>query len=207
MDLFERVDGYLDERFAPHDEKLASALKRSDDAGLPAIQVAPNQGKLLEILARSIGAKRILEIGTLGGYSTIWLARVASVVTIEFDPKHAEVARENVEGLPVEIHVGKALDVLPTLAGPFDFFFIDADKVNNLEYVKWAKKLGRKGAMIVVDNVVRGGRIVDMENRDENLVGTRRMHDTVSRDPDLVATAIQTVGSKGHDGFLIALVK
>lgn len=204
MDLFGRVDEWLYERFIPRDAVLEAALQRSKEAGLPTIQVAPNQGKLLQILARSMNAKRVLEIGTLGGYSTIWLARVCPVVTIEIDPRHAAVARENVGDLPVELRIGRALDVLPTLSGPFDFFFIDADKENNAEYVRWAMTLARPGSIIVVDNVVRGGRIVDADDHESKVEGTRALHEMVSKEPRLVATVVQTVGSKGHDGLLVA---
>lgn len=204
MDLFGRVDEWLYERFIPRDAVLEGALQRSKEAGLPTIQVAPNQGKLLQILARSMNAKRVLEIGTLGGYSTIWLARVCPVVTIEIDPRHAAVARENVGDLSVEVRVGRALDVLPTLSGPFDFFFIDADKENNAEYVRWAMTLARPGSMIVVDNVVRGGRIIDADDHESKVEGTRALHEMVSKEPRLVATVVQTVGSKGHDGLLVA---
>jgi predicted O-methyltransferase YrrM len=209
MELYERVDQYLvDHYVVDPEQRLEAALSASAAAGLPAIQVAPNQGKLLEILARSIGAQRILEIGTLGGYSTLFLARVrpTQLITCELDPRHAEVARKNLAGLGVEIRVGPALDTLATLSGPFDFIFVDADKVNNAEYVRQGIRLSRPGTMIVVDNVVRKGGIVDPASKDAAVLGTRRLHDYVASEPRLTATAIQTVGSKGHDGLLVAIV-
>ncbi|MGJ7419692.1 O-methyltransferase [Streptomyces cinereoruber] len=212
------VDAYFTELLAPADEALSAALTASTAAGLPEIAVAPNQGKLLHLLARVQGARNILEIGTLGGYSTIWLARAlpadGRLVTLEYDPAHADVARSNIAraGLDevVEVRTGAALDSLPKLeaegAGPFDFVFIDADKVNNPRYVEWALKLSRPGTVIVVDNVVRGGKVATDHPDDPAVTGTREMFDLVAREPRLDATAFQTVGTKGYDGLLVARV-
>ncbi len=219
QDLWSAVDQYITDHLVPPDEALDAALKASDAAGLPAINVAPNQGKFLNLLARIAGAQRILEIGTLGGYSTIWLARAlpadGRLITLEFDPKHADVAHENFAraGLEtkIELRLGKALDLLPGLAeeglGPFDLFFIDADKQNNPHYFAWALKLSRPGSVIVIDNVVRKGAIVDPANHDDLVEGVRRTYETVAAEKRVDATAFQTVGLKGHDGLLIALVK
>ena len=187
-------------------------------AELPAIDVAPNQGKLLQLLARLVRANKILEIGTLGGYSTIWLARAlppdGRLVSLEFSPKHAEVAKSNIQraGLSdrVQIRVGAALDSLPHIEkeglAPFDFIFIDADKPNNPGYLEWAIKLARPGTLIIVDNVVRDGAVADASNTDPAIQGTRKMFASMSRDTRLSATALQTVGSKGYDGFAMAVV-
>ncbi|MCP9959169.1 MULTISPECIES: O-methyltransferase [Streptomyces] len=213
------VDAYVADLLAPADEALAAALTASDEAGLPRIAVAPVQGKLLHLLARVQGSRTILEIGTLGGYSAIWLARAlppdGRLISLEHDPAHAEIARLNLAraGLDhvAEVRTGAALDTLPKLeaegAGPFDLVFVDADKKNNPRYVEWALRLTRPGSVIVVDNVVRGGRIVDEgEAADEAIRGTREMFDLVARDPRLDATAFQTVGVKGYDGMLVARV-
>jgi predicted O-methyltransferase YrrM len=212
------VDRYISERLIKKDEAQTETLAANAAAKLPAIDVSPPQGKLLNLLARSIGAKRILEIGTLGGYSTIWLARALApggrLITLEFDARHANVAQKNIsrEGLShlVDIRVGPALDALPKLeqegAGPFDLAFIDADKENNANYFRWALKLARPGALIIVDNVVRDGAVVDLANDDPMIVGTRALFDALAAEPRVSATAIQTVGSKGWDGFAIALV-
>jgi predicted O-methyltransferase YrrM len=213
--LWADVDNYLADLLVGRDDALDRALTDSDAAGLPSIAVAPNQGKLLHILARAIQARDILEIGTLGGYSTIWLARALApggrLVTLEADPKHAEVARANLgrAGLAgsVEIRIGPALATLPSLAGPFDLVFIDADKENNPEYFGWAVRLTRPGGLIVVDNVIRGGAVIDADNDDSRVQGTRRFHEVLAAEPKVLATAIQTVGSKGHDGLAIALVR
>ncbi len=215
-DLWDKVDQYIGGTLLGDDPVLQAALKSSDAAGLPAIAVSPPQGKQLHILAQMIGARRILEIGTLGGYSTIWLARAVPadgrVISLEFDPKHAEVARENIAraGLEdrVEVRVGAALDSLPGLEGgePFDFFFIDADKVNNPNYFEWAVKLSHPGSVIVVDNTVRGGGVADAGSTDESIKGTRALYEKVGADERVTATAVQTVGSKGYDGFLMARV-
>jgi predicted O-methyltransferase YrrM len=215
-DAWAEVDAYLVERLVPPDPVLDAVLAANAAAGLPSIDVAPNQGKFLHILARLAGARRILEIGTLGGYSTIWLARAlpagGAVVTLEYSPEHAGVARSNIAraGLAalVTIHVGAALETLPTLAGaaPFDLIFIDADKSNTPGYLDWAIKLSRPGTVIVVDNVVRHGAVTDPASTDKDVVGMRRFFDQAAADPRLTATALQTVGSKGWDGFAIAIV-
>lgn len=211
------VDAYLTDALVPPDAALDAALDASAAAGLPAIQVTPNEGKLLHLLARAVDARRILEIGTLGGYSTIWLARAlppdGRVVTLEVEPRHAEVARANVEraGLSsrVDLRLGRALDSLAALAAdgsaPFDFVFIDADKAGIPGYFDWAVRLTRRGGLVVVDNVVRGGRVLD-EEADADVQGIRRFLARAAHDSRVVVTALQTVGSKGHDGFALALV-
>lgn len=216
--LWAEVDDYFNALLVGSDEALDAAVEASDRAGLPAIQVAANQGKLLNLLARLQGARTVLEIGTLGGYSTIWLARAlpegGRVVTLEADPECAEVARRNIEraGLPdvVEIRVGLALDTLPDLAeqgyGPFDVVFIDADKPSNPEYLAWSLKLTRPGSLIVADNVVRDGEVADATSQDPKVRGVRRFTELVAAEPTLTATALQTVGTKGYDGLLMALV-
>jgi predicted O-methyltransferase YrrM len=215
-DNWDRVETYFIERLGLREPALDAALADNAAAGLPAIDVAPNAGMLLHILARMVGARRILEIGTLGGYSTIWLARAlppeGRLVTLEYAAAHAEVARANIAraGLVerVEIRVGAALDSLPGLAplAPFDFVFIDADKENNAAYLDWALRLTRPGAAIVCDNVVRGGRVADMSNSDPGVLGTRSFFDRLAAEPRVTATAIQTVGGKGWDGFAIAFM-
>jgi predicted O-methyltransferase YrrM len=212
--LWADVDRYLTDLLVPGDEALDGALADSEAAGLPSINVAPNQGKLLHVLARACNARAILEVGTLGGYSTIWLARAlppdGRLVTLEVDPGHAEVARANLEraGLTgaVDIVVGPALQTLPWLTGPFDLIFIDADKPNNPEYFGWAVRLSRPGSLIIVDNVVRGGAVIDPGSDDPRVHGTRRLHELLASEPRVVATVVQTVGSKGHDGLAVALV-
>jgi predicted O-methyltransferase YrrM len=216
--LWTEVDHYFTDALVARDPALEAALAASDAAGLPAISVAPNEGKLLYLLARLRGARRILEIGTLGGYSTIWLARAlpdgGKLITLEYDPRHAEVARANIAtaGLAdrVEVRVGRALDTLPELArgkpGPFDLTFIDADKRNNAEYFRWALRLSTVGSLIIVDNVVRDGRVVDGASNDANVQGTRRLIEVLAAEPRVSATAVQTVGAKGYDGFALALV-
>ena len=212
------VDRYITDLLAPADAALEGALQASAATGLPQINVAPNQGKLLHLLARMQGACTILEIGTLGGYSTIWLARAlpadGRVITLEIDPAHAEVARANFAraGLTgmVELRIGRALDTLPLLAsekrGPFDLVFIDADKVNTADYFTWALKLSRRGTVIIVDNVVRKGAVADPASGDASVQGIRRFNTLLAAERRVSATAIQTVGSKGYDGFAIALV-
>jgi len=216
--LWNDVDDYLIGHLSPHDEVLEATLRDSDSAGLPQIAVSAAAGKLLHLLARIQGATRILEIGTLGGYSTIWLARAlpadGRLVTLEYSPKHAEVAGRNIAraGLDklVEIRVGPALDSLAALAdenaAPFDLVFIDADKANNPNYVDWALKLTRPGSLIIVDNVVRGGRVADPANTDPDVLGTRAAIELIGSHPRLSGTAIQTVGEKGYDGFALARV-
>jgi predicted O-methyltransferase YrrM len=217
-DIWTAVDCYIAEMLVPEDAALKGAVEASKAAGLPEIQVTPNVGKLLHLLARAMGARNILEIGTLGGYSTIWLARAlphdGRLVTLEADPRHAEVARGNVAraGLAgvVELREGKALDTLPQLAaegrGPFDLVFIDADKPSTPEYFAWALRLSRPGSLIVVDNVVREGAVIDPASGDTSVQGVRRFYDLLAAEPRVTATAIQTVGSKGYDGFAMALV-
>jgi len=216
-DRWTAVDEYLAERLVEDDPALEAALHDSDRAGLPAIQVTPTQGKLLHLLARSVRANAILELGTLGGYSTIWLARALApggrLITLEAEAKHADVARANLAraGLTdrVEIRVGPALDALPKLVAEgrrFDFVFIDADKPNIPEYFTRSIELSRPGALIVVDNVVREGKIADANSDDANVQGVRRFFELLDREPRVSATAIQTVGGKGYDGFALALV-
>ena len=208
------VDDYFSGMLLQPDTALDAATDASEAAGLPDIAVAPNQGKLLYLLARMQGAKRILEIGTLGGYSTIWLARAlppgGKLVTLEYDPKHADVARENVARAGfagvVEVRTGRALDLLPSLPGSFDFFFIDANKDGYPDYFRWVLKLSRPGNVMVFDNVVRNGKVIDAKTTDALVQGVRRLNEAIAAEPRVSATAIQTVGVKGYDGFLIALV-
>jgi predicted O-methyltransferase YrrM len=212
------VDEYVGGLLAPHDEALDAALRVSDEAGLPEIQVSPPQGKLLQLLAQTLGARTVLEFGTLGGYSTIWLGRGlpadGRLVTLESDPGYAKVARENIEraGLEevVELRVGPALETLPLLdaegAGPFDLTFIDADKANTPEYFGWAFDHSRPGSLIVADNVVRDGALADADSDDPKVKAQRRLHEMIAAEPRVNATTIQTVGGKGYDGFTIALV-
>ncbi len=216
--LWDDVDHYLTAALHEPDPVLDAALHESSVAGLPSIQVSPNLGKLLHLLARLAGARRILEIGTLGGYSAIWLGRAlpagGRMVSLEVNPTHATVARANLEraGLDevVELRLGRALDSLEVLAGeggePFDFVFIDADKPSNADYFEWALRLTRPGSAIVVDNVVRQGAVADRSSEDEAVLGVRRLHDLLHQNPRVSATAIQTVGTKGYDGFTLALV-
>jgi predicted O-methyltransferase YrrM len=213
-ETWEQVDEYVTERLVGADPALTAALADSAAAGLPSIAVSPPQGKFLRLLARIHRARSVLEIGTLGGYSTIWLAGAlppdGRLVTLEVDPARAEIARTNLaraglDGL-VDIRVGPALDTLPTLTGPFDLVFIDADKKNNPGYLQWALRLTRPGGLIVVDNVVRGGAVVDAGDTSPDVVGTRATYDLLAAEPRLDATALQTVGVKGYDGFAIALV-
>jgi len=211
-------DHYYAGLLAPADPALEAALEASREAGLPPINVAPNQGKLLQLLARLQGARAILEIGTLGGYSTIWLARAlpagGRLVSLEVEAKHAKVARANLAraGLSdrAEVRLGPALDSLAALvaegAGPFDLVFVDADKESIPEYFAWALKLTRVGSLVIVDNVVRGGAIADPDSRDPSIVGLRRFNEIVAVEPRVTAAAIQTVGVKGYDGLAIVLV-
>jgi predicted O-methyltransferase YrrM len=217
-DQWTAVDRYIADMLVAPDSALDAVLETSAAAGLPAINVSPNQGKLLQIFARLVGARRILEIGTLGGYSTIWMARAlppdGRLVTLEADPRHAELARTNIAkaGLEsvVDLRLGKALDTLPVVAadgiGPFDLIFIDADKASTPAYFTWALKLARVGALIVVDNVVRKGAVADAATRDPDVQGMRRFYEMAAVERRVDATAIQTVGSKGYDGFSVALV-
>ena len=214
QELWSQVDQYLGEVLVPADPALDSALAASKAAGLPEIAVAPNQGKLLNLLARLAGARSILEIGTLGGYSTIWLARAlpadGRLITLEADPKHAEVARANIAAAGfadvVDVRLGQALDTLPSVEGPFDVVFIDADKPNTPHYFEWALRLSRLGTVIIVDNVIRSGAVADASNTDPAILGVRKLHDLIAAEPRVDATALQTVGVKGYDGFTLALV-
>lgn len=209
------VESYFSGRLLSPDPVLDAALEANALAGLPSIDVSPAQGKLLHLLARSIGARRILEVGTLGGYSTIWLARAlptgGQLVTCERDPRHAAVARSNLAraGLDtvVDVRVGPALDTLPTLDGPFDLAFLDADKVSNTEYFHHAVRLARPGSMIIIDNVVRDGRVADADSDDPSIRGSHRVVEAIAQDSRVDATVLQTVGAKGYDGFLLALVR
>ena len=215
---WDQVDHFLEDRLLPHDEILEAALQASNEAGLPAISVTATQGRFLNLLARVRGARRILEIGTLGGYSTIWLARAlpadGSLVTLELDSNCSTVARTNFEraGLAdlIDLREGPALDSLPQLAAeggaPFDLVFLDADKEHHPDYFQWALKLSRPGTLIVADNVVRDGAILDPATEDPSLQGIRELFDLLYSDSRVEATALQTVGSKGYDGFAMALV-
>lgn len=217
-ELWKQVDQYITDRLIPADPVLEEAQAANAAAGLPTIDVAPNQGKLLHLLARIAGARKILEIGTLGGYSTTWLARAlpedGRLITLEFDQKHAEVAQKNIAraGLAklVTVRLGAALDTLPLLVkegeGPFDLIFIDADKKNIPNYLTWSLKLSRKGTLILVDNVIRDGEVIDASSEDPNVQGARQLFDALKAEPRLQATALQTVGSKGYDGFAMAVV-
>ena len=216
--LWEEVDAYLADTLLPRDDALTGALAASAAAGLPAIQVSPPQGRLLEMLARAIGARRILEIGTLAGYSTLWLARGVTsggkLITIENDPKHADVARANFaragRSSAIDLRVGAALELLPQLerehAGPFNLIFVDADKVNLPDYFTWSVRLSRPGSLIVIDNVIREGEVVNAESADAAVQGVRRMNERIAKEPRVSATAIQTVGGKGYDGLAFVLV-
>jgi predicted O-methyltransferase YrrM len=212
------VERWISERIVPVDDALRSAIEQSKTGGLPTIQVEPTTGKLLNLIARMIDAERILEIGTLGGFSTIWLARAlpdgGRLITLEANPRYAEVAQKNIAraGLDerVDLRVGPALEALPRIVaageGPFDLVFIDADKQNQDRYLAWALDLTHVGSVIVGDNVVRGGRVVDPDPDDDGSQGISRFMDLIAADPRIDATAIQTVGSKGYDGFAVALV-
>src|SRR5436309_50599 len=212
------VDRYITDLLVPPDPALEAALQDSAAAGLPPYNVSPSQGKLLFLLARVQGARALLEIGTLGGYSTIWLARAlpagGRLITLEADPKHAEIARTNIAraGLDhlIELRLGKALEILPALAadkrGPFDLVFIDADKPGTPDYFAWALKLSRVGSIIIADNVVRKGALIDANSTDPNVRGMQRFHQILSAERRVSATTLQTVGCKGYDGFTLALV-
>jgi predicted O-methyltransferase YrrM len=212
------VDDFIGGLLARHDKALDAAVRSSTEAGLPPIQVSPPQGKLLHLLAKAIGARTILEFGTLGGYSTIWLARAlpedGRLTTLEAEPRNAEVAAKNIAragiGALVDLRVGAALDLLPDLeaeeAGPFDLTFIDADKVHTPDYFAWALDRSRPGGLIVADNVVRGGTLAEANGDDPTIAAQRRLHEQIAADPRVNATTIQTVGGKGYDGFTLALV-
>jgi predicted O-methyltransferase YrrM len=212
------VDQYLSETLVAPDAALDAALADSNAAGLPAINVTPHLGKFLYLLARMQGAKNILEIGTLGGYSTIWLARALApggrLITLEVDPKHAQVARANIARAGVaevvDLRLGRAIDLLPGVAAdiqaPFDLIFIDADKPSNPDYFAQSLELSRVGTIIIIDNVIRNGAVVDEHSTDTSVQGVRRMNKMLAADPRVTATALQTVGSKGYDGFAMVLV-
>ena len=212
------VDRYLTQTLILPDPILDAVLQASADAGLPAINVSPTQGKLLHLLARLQGARTILELGTLGGYSTIWLTHALPVgghiITLESDPGHAKIARANFAraGLAdfIDLRLGPALETLPLLAaegrGPFDLIFIDADKANTPDYFTWALKLTRRGSLIIVDNVIRGGAVIDPASNDPAVQGIRRFNDLLAAEPRVTATALPTVGANGHDGFALILV-
>jgi predicted O-methyltransferase YrrM len=216
--LWSGVDAYIVGRLLPDDPAMAEVLEANRMGGLPAIDVSAAQGRFLELLVHIAGARNILEIGTLGGYSTIWMARALPVggriVTLEYSEKHAEVARTNLGRAGVEdvvdVRVGPALENLPGVEkdglAPFDLIFIDADKPNNSNYLDWAVRLARRGTVIVLDNVVRDGRVIDADSMDPSIVGTRKAFDLLGSHPRLKATALQTVGAKGYDGFAIAVV-
>jgi predicted O-methyltransferase YrrM len=217
-ELWTDVERYITESLLPADPVLDAAIEASAAAGLPPINVTATQGRLLWILARVQGARRILEIGTLGGYSAIWLGRAlpagGRMISLEVNPRSARVARANIKraglGRLVEVRVGRALGILPKLesegAGPFDLSFIDADKSNNPEYFRWAVKLSRVGSLIIVDNVVREGGVIDSASRDPDVQGVRRLNEVIREEPRVSATTIQTVSNKGYDGFTVALV-
>ena len=216
--LWASIDRYFGNLLAPSDEKLEAAVKANRKARLPAIDVSPLQGKFLQVLIQMTQAKRVLEIGTLGGYSAIWMARAlprgGRIVSLEFSPKHAEVAHANLSNAGVDklvdIRIGPALSTLPKLAaegaGPFDLIFIDADKENNPAYLEWALKLSRPGTVILVDNVARHGSVIDAKSSEPDIVGTRRCMEMMAAEPRLSAVALQTVGVKGIDGFALAVV-
>lgn len=218
QDQWTAVDQYINNLVIPPDAALEATLEASVAAGLPPINVTPAHGKMLHLLARAQGARRILEIGTLAGYSTIWLARAlppdGRLITLESDPQHAGIARANIAraGLEdrIDVRLGAALDTLPRLAeerqGPFDFTFIDADRPNLPEYFAWALKLSRRGSLIIVDNVVRKGGVIDAASEDPNIKGVRRFGERLAAETRVSATMVQTVGAKGYDGFTIALV-
>jgi predicted O-methyltransferase YrrM len=216
QDTFAAVDAFIGETVVEEDAALRAAVEAAEEAGLPAIQVSPPQGKLLQLLVRLLGARKILEFGTLGGYSAILMARAlpddGRLISLEAKPEYAEVARRSIEragvGERVEVRVGPALETLPTLEdeGPFDFVFIDADKVNTPNYFAWALDRVRSGGLIIADNVVRDGTLADATTADEATVAQRRLHEMLAREDRVEATTIQTVGVKGYDGFLIALV-
>lgn len=218
QELWSAVDGYVVDLLVPTDPALEAALRANEEAGLPPHDVAPNQGMLLHLLVRAVGARSVLEIGTLGGYSTTWLARAlpeeGRLISLEVDERHAEVARKNLAAADlaekVEVRIGDAKALLAELVengeGPFDFVFIDADKPNNPSYLAYALELSRPGTLLVGDNVVRGGEVADASSDDPNVRGVRRFFQVLAAEPRLSATAIQTVGSKGHDGFALALV-
>ncbi len=217
-EIWNQVDQYFTDALIPNADDFGAALVANRDAGLPPIDVTPLQGKFLDILVRATGSKRILEIGTLGGYSTLWIARAlpddGEVVTLELESHHAHIAKQNLEAAGfasrVDLRIGPAAESLAVLVqkqvAPFDFIFIDADKASYPDYLQWSLKLSRPGALIVADNVVRDGKVIDPENPDPYIRGVRRFTEMVSAEPRLRATALQTVAGKGYDGFIIAVV-
>ena len=213
--LFEAVDQYIGLLLAPSDDALLATEQSIIETGIPQISVSPNQGKFLQVMAQLCRAEKILELGTLGGYSTIWMARAlpenGRLISLEVDPLHASVARKNIEraGLSskVEVRVGKAIEILPELQGPFDMIFIDADKPPYAEYFQWALRLSRPGTLIIADNVVREGRVLNPSDADERVQGVRRFNQLLSETKEVSATIMQTVGAKEYDGMAIAVVK
>lgn len=217
-ELFGKVDDYISDLVGEEDEALRSTVRSIEESGIPQISVTANQGKFLHVLARACNAKRILEVGTLAGYSTIWLARAlpkdGKLITLEFDPKHAAVARKNIDNAGfssmVDIRIGKAVETMTALVNekipPFDMIFIDADKPPYAEYFELAIKLSRPGTLIVADNVIREGKVMDKETKDEMVAGARRFNQALADNKKVVATIIQTVGEKAHDGMGIAVV-
>jgi caffeoyl-CoA O-methyltransferase len=217
-ELFGSVDNYINGLLAPHDHALAAAERAIIASGIPQISVSANQGKFLQVMAKLCGAKKILEVGTLGGYSTIWMARAlppdGKVITLEIDPKHADVARKNFEVARldnmIDIRIGRAIDTLPKLKenndGPFDMIFIDADKPPYAEYLQWAIKLSRPGTLIVADNVIRDGKVLDANATDEMVLGAQRFNKALSQTEGVTATIIQTIGAKEHDGMALIVV-
>jgi len=217
-EIFEKVDGYIRDLVGAEDEILKATFNSTNEANIPPISVSANQGKFLQVLAKSCNARKILEIGTLVGYSTIWMARAlpknGKLISLEYEPLHARVAKKNIEraGLSaiVDIRIGKAIDLLPQLEakqeGPFDMIFIDADKPPYTEYFQWALKLSRPGTLIVADNVIRDGNVMDADATDEMVQGARRFNAFLGNTPGVTATIIQTVGSKMHDGMALAVV-
>jgi predicted O-methyltransferase YrrM len=218
LEIWKQVDSFFTDALIPADPALGAALAANHEADLPAIDVTPLQGKFLELMIRATGARRVLEIGTLGGYSTIWMARAVgpagNVVTLEIDPHHAEVAQRNLDnaGLAerVDLRVEPASEALAALvaerSAPFDFIFIDADKAGYPDYIQWSLKLSRPGTLIIADNVVRDGKVIEPGNPDPNIQGVRRFTELVAAEPRLSTTVLQSVGSKGYDGFAIAVV-
>ncbi|WP_211749377.1 O-methyltransferase [Paenibacillus sp. Marseille-Q4541] len=218
QNTWEQVDRYTEELLIPHDEVLEAVLSNNQQAGLPAIDVSPSQGKLLQLLIQMKGAARILEIGTLGAYSTIWMARAlpqeGKVVTLELDPHHAEVARQNIRVAQleerIEVRVGDALDQLDAMkkegVSSFDFIFIDADKPNNPHYLEWALEFAHPGTVIIGDNVIREGKVIDEHEADPRVIGVRTFLELMSKKSRISATVVQTVGVKGYDGFVLGIV-
>ncbi len=217
-ELFEKVDEYISKLVTREDEALLAVEKSIREANMPPISISPNQGKFLQVLALLAGAKKILEMGTLAGYSTIWLARAlppgGKLVTLEYDPHHAEVARKNIDGAGVgglvDIRIGKAIEWLPKIKaegiGPFDMIFIDADKPPYLQYFEWAIELSRPGTLIVADNVIREGKVLDPKTEDPMVIGVQRLNQSLLNNTKVTASIIQTVGAKEHDGMVIAIV-